>query len=263
MAAPSFIRAVAGLTDASLTSASFGAPNLPINTIVLIQILQDGSTSEQLRLRLGNFNWAALDGTTSSATSIGSPRWAAHPRLFSISGLRGRAQPRDHFQRHEQHERRISTSVRMPSPMSPPVPLSPPSSRTSAADDLYANGAGTGTTISDTGVTTSGPRPPRPPARRSGRRHRHRRLRRRPGRRPLPSSRSLGDGRGRAVAGMHPGTTLYATTTTGNVLYGDAGAFGALAWGQSFTTSVAATLMSASVNVAKVASPTDNVVIEI
>ena len=73
MAASSFIRAVAGLTDATGArdfGSSFGAPNLPINTIVLIQILQDGSTRSSCGYDFRNFNWAALDGTTSSA--IGS-----------------------------------------------------------------------------------------------------------------------------------------------------------------------------------------------
>ena len=160
MAAPSFIRAVTGLTDA--TGAWTSAPPLghrtsPSTPSSSFRFSRTEVPAEQLRLRLRELQ-------------LGGPGWDylkrdLHRLVLGGRLIRGYSASLDYASAANQGTASIGTNSTSEdlyfrayafSDVSTGTTLATVIENIGGTDDLYANGAGTGTTISDTGVTTSG-----------------------------------------------------------------------------------------------------------
>jgi hypothetical protein len=163
VAAPSFIAASTGLTDATGAFVATGHAPGAAGRIIVFQVLQDGATAGAVTFTSAT-NIENLAGTDNAWTQIPGPltngAWAvggtpeAHQYIFIGRSLStsaptftgGNSTSEDTYWRFYEFTD-VSTGTTLATVIE----------NIGGTSDLYANGAGTGVTISDTGVTTSGP----------------------------------------------------------------------------------------------------------
>jgi hypothetical protein len=158
MAAPSFVKASTGATDAGGAWTATGAIASAVGNVIIAQVLQDGNTATIAIT--GASNIENLAGTDNQWTEVAPGQfvgdtWAATQRLWigraintttapTISGTNDTSE--DLYWRFYEFTN-VSTGTTLATVIE----------NIGGTSDLYANGAGTSVTISDTGVTTSGP----------------------------------------------------------------------------------------------------------
>lgn len=159
MAAPTFVQANAGATDAGggwVTAGGSLPVSMTIGNLVVLQVLQDGSTSDAVTISAASNGVEALDGTASSLTfvgafPVGSPTaaiqhlWIGRARATtnSVTVTGANSTSEDVYVRLYEFSG-VNTGTA----------LSDVIENSTAGNAV--NGAGTGTSVTDTGVTTTG-----------------------------------------------------------------------------------------------------------
>lgn len=158
MAAPTFVQASDGLTDAGGAWLALGTfPGvLTVGNIVILQVLQDGGTSGAVGITSASVALEALDGTDQALTYIGEFPVGGSSQAFqhiwigralqatnqvSVSGTNSTAE--DVYARYYEFAN-VSTGTTLATVIE------------NGSAGATANGAGTSATIADTGVTTLG-----------------------------------------------------------------------------------------------------------